>query len=41
VGGGPETPRARLAELVAALSLAQVRHVEMDNPFNSLYELTR
>ena len=20
---------------------AQVRHVEMDNPFNSLYELTR
>jgi hypothetical protein len=29
------------SDLAAKAGFAQVRHVEMDNPFNSLYELTR
>jgi SAM-dependent methyltransferase len=34
-------PGPVLRELAAKAGFAQVRHVEMDNPFNSLYELTR
>jgi 2-polyprenyl-3-methyl-5-hydroxy-6-metoxy-1,4-benzoquinol methylase len=34
-------PAARLRELAARAGFAHVRHVEMDNPFNSLYELWR
>ena len=34
-------PAARLRELAARAGFARVRHVEMDNPFNSLYELAR
>jgi hypothetical protein len=30
-----------LRDLAAKAGFAQVRRVEMDNPFNSLYELTR
>ena len=30
-----------IRDLAAKAGFAQVRHVEMDNPFNSLYELTR
>jgi SAM-dependent methyltransferase len=34
-------PEPVLRDLAAKAGFAQVRHVEMDNPFNSLYELTR
>ena len=34
-------PAPVLRDLAAKAGFAQVRHVEMDNPFNSLYELTR
>src|SRR5215510_10317748 len=34
-------PEPALRDLAAKAGFAQVRHVEMDNPFNSLYELTR
>jgi 2-polyprenyl-3-methyl-5-hydroxy-6-metoxy-1,4-benzoquinol methylase len=34
-------PAARLRELAARAGFARVRRVEMDNPFNSLYELWR
>jgi hypothetical protein len=34
-------PEPVLRDLAAKADFAQVRHVEMDNPFNSLYELTR
>src|ERR1700750_2198259 len=34
-------PASVLRDLAAKAGFAQVRHVEMDNPFNSLYELTR
>jgi SAM-dependent methyltransferase len=34
-------PEAALRQLAGKAGYAQVRHVEMDNPFNSLYELTR
>ena len=34
-------PEQALRDLAAKAGFAQVRHVEMDNPFNSLYELTR
>ena len=34
-------PEPVLCDLAAKAGFAQVRHVEMDNPFNSLYELTR
>jgi SAM-dependent methyltransferase len=34
-------PAAVLRDLAAKAGFAQVRHVEMDNPFNSLYELAR
>ena len=42
--GGSATaglPEPVLRDLAAKAGFAQVRHVEMDNPFNSLYELTR
>jgi hypothetical protein len=35
----PSVEQARRA--TAEAGFAQVRHVEMDNPFNRLYELTR
>jgi SAM-dependent methyltransferase len=34
-------PEPVLRQLAAKAGFAQVRHVEMDNPFNSLYELAR
>ena len=34
-------PEPALRDLAAKAGFAQVRHVEMDNPFNSLYELAR
>jgi hypothetical protein len=34
-------PEPVLRDLAAKAGFAQVQHVEMDNPFNSLYELTR
>jgi SAM-dependent methyltransferase len=34
-------PEPVLRDLAVKAGFAQVRHVEMDNPFNSLYELTR
>ena len=34
-------PEPVLRDLAAKAGFAQVRHVEMDNPFNSLYELWR
>ena len=34
-------PEPVLRDLAAKAGFAQVRHVEMDNPFNSLYELAR
>ena len=34
-------PAPALRELAAKAGFAQVRQVEMDNPFNNLYELTR
>jgi hypothetical protein len=34
-------PEPVLCDLAAKAGFAQVRHVEMDNPFNSLYELAR
>ena len=34
-------PEPVLRDLAAKADFVQVRHVEMDNPFNSLYELTR
>jgi SAM-dependent methyltransferase len=34
-------PEPVLRDLAAKAGFAQVRHVEMDNPFNGLYELTR
>jgi hypothetical protein len=43
-GVGPGTmglPAARLHDLAARAGFGRVRRVEMDNPFNSLYELWR
>jgi hypothetical protein len=34
-------PEPVLRELATKAGFAQVRQVEMDNPFNNLYELTR
>jgi hypothetical protein len=34
-------PEPVLRDLAAKAGFAQVRRVEMDNPFNSIYELTR
>ncbi len=34
-------PEPALRDLAAKAGFAQVRHVGMDNPFNSLYELAR
>jgi hypothetical protein len=34
-------PETRLRELAADAGFSAVRRVEMDNPFNSLYELVR
>jgi SAM-dependent methyltransferase len=34
-------PETALRDLAGKAGFAQIRHVEMDNPFNSLYELTR
>ena len=34
-------PAPALRDPAAKAGFAQVRHVEMDYPFNSLYELTR
>jgi len=34
-------PEPKLRELAAEAAFSSVRRVEMDNPFNSLYELTR
>jgi len=34
-------PEPALRELAGQAGFARVRRVEMDNPFNSLYELTR
>ena len=34
-------PEPALRDLAAKAGFAQVRRVEMDNPFNSLYELAR